>query len=197
MHLRERSPKPDLKGKRSPLIGIDPGHGGRDPGAVGRKLGLQEKVVTLDIARTVSDRLKEKGFPVVMSRNEDRYVPLGQRVQRFNSAGVKLVVSIHINSARLGEASYMSAFVVRRGGNAERAANILLPLLVKEMGWPNGGVREADFYILQRTTAPAVLLENGFISNGDQELALSQPGTRERLAGAIAEGIEAYWKAIR
>jgi N-acetylmuramoyl-L-alanine amidase len=77
---------------------IDPGHGGKDPGAVSR--GLREKDVTLRVSRAVRDLLRKKGFEVHLTRDGDRYLTLEQRTERANNLGADLFVSIHANSAR-------------------------------------------------------------------------------------------------
>ena len=79
-------------------IVIDPGHGGRDPGAVGPG-GLAEKDVTLDVARRLRDRLDRHGaFEVLLTRDGDRAVALDERVAFANRAGADLYVSVHVNA---------------------------------------------------------------------------------------------------
>ena len=79
---------------------IDPGHGGNDPGAIGRT-GLKEKDLVLDIAKRVREQLSEDGINVVMTRDRDRFIPLEKRAQIANESDVDFFVSIHANSARL------------------------------------------------------------------------------------------------
>jgi N-acetylmuramoyl-L-alanine amidase len=76
---------------------VDPGHGGRDPGAVGRT-GLKEKDVNLDIAKRLAKRLKQEGVEVVMTRNTDVFIPLGKRVELANNSRADLFISIHANA---------------------------------------------------------------------------------------------------
>jgi N-acetylmuramoyl-L-alanine amidase len=78
---------------------IDAGHGGHDPGAIGRT-GLKEKDVNLDIARRLAKRLKEDGVEVIMTRNSDKFIPLGTRVNIANDAKADLFISIHANASR-------------------------------------------------------------------------------------------------
>lgn len=79
---------------------IDPGHGGKDPGAVGRTLKLKEKDLTLSIARRLRGLLEENGIRVVMTRDSDTFVALKKRADIANRTGADLLVSIHINAAR-------------------------------------------------------------------------------------------------
>ncbi len=80
-------------------IVIDAGHGGNDPGAVGRS-GLKEKNVNLDIARRLSDLLRAEGVQTVLTRSTDRFISLSARVNIANRSGADLFISIHSNAAR-------------------------------------------------------------------------------------------------
>lgn len=78
---------------------VDAGHGGRDPGAVGRS-GLKEKDVNLDIARRLAERFRREGVSVVMTRSSDVFIPLGKRVEIANSSRADLFISVHANANR-------------------------------------------------------------------------------------------------
>ncbi|MFA5062850.1 MAG: N-acetylmuramoyl-L-alanine amidase [Candidatus Omnitrophota bacterium] len=80
-------------------IVVDAGHGGNDPGAIGRT-GLREKDVNLDIAKRLALLLKSEGVNVVMTRSTDRFIPLGARVEITNKSKANLFVSIHSNANR-------------------------------------------------------------------------------------------------
>lgn len=80
---------------------VDAGHGGKDPGAIGRILGLNEKDVNLDIARRLAEALRKEGIEVIMTRSTDVFIPLEKRVDIANIANVDLFISIHANSNRV------------------------------------------------------------------------------------------------
>jgi len=80
------------------VIVVDPGHGGDDEGAVGRS-GLLEKEVVLDIGRRLASKLRESGFEVIMTRDDDRFVSLTDRANIANEASADLFISIHCNAA--------------------------------------------------------------------------------------------------
>ncbi len=80
------------------VIVVDPGHGGDDEGAVGRS-GLLEKDVALDIGRRLAAKLRESGFEVILTRDDDRFVSLTDRANIANEAGADLFISIHCNAA--------------------------------------------------------------------------------------------------
>ena len=90
-------PVADLFNLHVGTIVVDPGHGGRDPGALGAE-GTREKDVTLDLALRLRDRLSERGsYRVLLTRDEDTAVGLGERVAFANERGADLFVSLHVN----------------------------------------------------------------------------------------------------
>lgn len=173
------------------LIGIDPGHGGKDPGAVNKTLGLQEKTVTLQIAKKLDSLLKYNNVDTVMTRTADKFVSLKDRVKLLNDARVNYVLSIHINSFTTGKPHYISTYIVARGGKAEQLAKKIQQKLVAAVNWPDGGVRVSNFYMVRETRAPAVLVELGFISHLETAKQLQQTAIQRRLAVALARGIAA------
>jgi len=109
---------------------IDPGHGGNDPGAIGRT-GLKEKDLVLDIARRVREQLNENGIDVLLTRDRDRFISLERRAQIANEGDVDFFVSIHANSARLKgargfEVYYLSTAVDDNARAVEAAENSFL-----------------------------------------------------------------------
>ena len=78
---------------------VDPGHGGRDTGAIGPR-GIREKDVALAIARVLAHRLRALGFTVILTRKDDSYVSLDERTRIANQAHADLFVSVHCNAAR-------------------------------------------------------------------------------------------------
>jgi N-acetylmuramoyl-L-alanine amidase len=103
-------------------IVIDAGHGGADPGAVGRN-GLKEKDVNLDIAKRLSSLLKVEGVQTVLTRSTDRFIPLSMRVNITNRCGADLFVSIHSNAARSRSLSGFEVYYVAPSvSDSKRAA---------------------------------------------------------------------------
>lgn len=104
------------------LIVIDPGHGGKDPGAVGRKYGTMEKDIVLDISKRVRDYLIKKGLDVRMTREDDTFIPLGERTQFANRLGADLFVSVHANASERVEPRGCETFFLARAKNDEARA---------------------------------------------------------------------------
>jgi len=90
---------------------IDAGHGGNDPGAIGKN-GLREKDVNLDIARRLSDLLRAEGVYTLLTRSNDRFIPLSTRVNIANKSGADLFISIHSNANRSRSASGFEVYYV-------------------------------------------------------------------------------------
>lgn len=100
---------------------IDAGHGGRDPGAIG-KTGLKEKDVTLDIAKRLENLLQEQGIEVIMTRSRDTFVPLPQRVAIANNCRADLFLSIHANANRARSLNGVEVYYISpRISDSERA----------------------------------------------------------------------------
>jgi N-acetylmuramoyl-L-alanine amidase len=93
-------PKANLALSKIRKIVIDAGHGGTDPGAIGRT-GLREKNVTLDLVKRLNTILKSDGFQTVLTRSSDRFIPLPSRVDIANNSGADIFVSIHANANRV------------------------------------------------------------------------------------------------
>lgn len=123
-------PLPEV-GSRLRVITVDAGHGGRDPGASGR-LGLKEKTVTLDVARRLAELLRRDGFQVILTRSDDRFIPLYGRTAIANRAGADLFISVHANASRSRrvdgfEAYYLSEATDDHARALEAAENAALP----------------------------------------------------------------------
>lgn len=172
-------------------IGIDPGHGGFDPGAVG-STRLYEKDVTLAISLELDRLLRQAGLEPVLTRTDDRTVEPITRSALLNNTKCDLAISVHINSAARREADYISTFIQGTGGRAEQLAKKVQAELVQATGWPDGGIRIKNLHMTRETKMPAILVECGFISNPEQEKQLRQPEMQKKLARSIADGILDY-----
>ena len=147
-------------------IVIDAGHGGADPGAVFE--GRQEKDDTLRLALAVGKILEENGQNVIYTRTTDVYQTPFQKATIGNEARADFFVSIHRNSSPVaGQYSGVETLVYERSGiKEEMAENINREL--EEAGFENLGVKERPgLVVLRRTKMPAVLVEAGFINNGE------------------------------
>ena len=111
--------------KRDIIVVVDPGHGGKDPGAVGAK-GEREKDVVLSIAQLLAKRLKrEKGFDVKLVRNDDFFVPLRKRVEIARKHKADMFISVHADAAPRLTASGASVYCLSEGGATSATARFI------------------------------------------------------------------------
>ena len=192
------------------IVYLDAGHGGYDPGA--SYFGISEKSLTLAIQSRVKAKLEAEGYQVVTTRTSDTYVDLTDRSRAANASESDIFVSIHINasgsSAAQGietyyyqpYAEYPSRINATYHANSTRLsmsdtlANAIQSSLINATGAQNQGVKRQTFAVLRETTAPAVLLELGFLSNPQEAARLNTSAYQETLANAIVAGIKSYYE---
>ena len=182
--------------KISNLILLDPGHGGFDPGAVGPS-GLTEKDVNLAVALLTAEILQREGYNVMLTRNDDRFISLKDRVEMANSLEAMLFVSIHSNSANATYSEGTETFIApNKVASSQLLADALQQNLLKELKRYDRGVKKENFYVIKYTDMPAALVEVAFISNPHEESLLASNLFREKAARAIAQGIMEYMQKI-
>ncbi|MEL6228459.1 MAG: DUF3747 domain-containing protein [Cyanobacteria bacterium J06627_3] len=183
-----RTPTPAAR-QGEVLIMIDPGHGGRDPGAVGN--GLQEKEINLFISRRLQRTLEQRGYRVALTRNRDAEVDLQPRVDIAERANATIFVSIHANAISLSrpEVNGLETYYYSSGRNLARAIH---SSVLRSTDLRDRGVRQARFYVLRNTSMPAVLVETGFITGREDSNRFRSNAAREQIADAIAQGIIDY-----
>lgn len=177
-------------------ICIDPGHGGADSGAVGPG-GTREKDVNLAVAKLLFKYL-DPVADVKLTRSDDRRLgnnensDLAERVRIAEAWRANYFISLHCNAAAAG-ARGVETYAYKPGGEGERLARAIQKELVEATGFPDRGVKFANYYVLRKTSMPAVLIELAFISNPDEEKLLKDPAWQDRAALAIAQGIAKYF----
>ena len=171
------------------IVCIDPGHGGKDPGATGG--GVQEKAVVLNVAKKIGAFLEARGCTVMLSRETDVFVELSDRARMANAAKADLYVSIHCNSVRdNARATGMEVYHYTHASEAsKRAARVIYNKLLPVCGLRGRGVKSKDLAVLRETKMPAVLVELGFISNPSDCAKLTNFAWQDDAAQAIADGI--------
>lgn len=174
------------------VVVIDPGHGGRDPGAVGIG-GIHEADIVLDIATQVASLIENEGLQAVLTRSDDREVDLGPRVDLSDAVNADLFVSIHANAINMSrpDVNGIETYYYYSSAAASLAETIHNSLL-NSTGMNDRGVRQARFYVLTETSMPAVLVEVGFVTGREDAARLSSAASRSQIAEAIANGILRY-----
>jgi len=105
------------------LVMLDPGHGGEDEGAHGRR-GLLEKDVALELARTLAGQLTEAGMEARLTRDSDVFVPLWDRAKKANAEGADLFISLHLNADKSRQAKGSEVFFLSMGAGDRLAAEL-------------------------------------------------------------------------
>ena len=182
------TPLPPRQGRI--LVMIDPGHGGRDPGAIGIG-GLREKDINITVSRRVQDQLEAQGIQVVMTRSDDRAVSLQGRVDLAERANATVFVSIHANAISLSrpEVNGLETYYYSSGLTLARTIH---SRILQNVDMADRGVRRARFYVLRNTSMPAVLVETGFVTGRDDAARFRNPAAVQQIADSIAQGIIDY-----
>lgn len=183
-------PMPSIPNRRVVVV-IDPGHGGRDPGAVGIG-GLQEKQVIFPISLRVAELLEQQGAVVVMTRREDITLDLRDRVDMANRAGGNIFVSIHANAISMSRPDVNGVETYFASENGRQLAATIQSNLLATTGMRDRGVKQARFYVIRHANMPAALVEVGFVTGAQDAPRLADPAWRETAAQAIARGILQY-----
>ncbi len=194
------------------VVYLDAGHGGYDPGA--SYFGISEKSLTLAIQSRVKAKLEAEGYQVVTTRTSDTYVDLTDRSRAANASESDIFVSIHINASGSSAAQGIETYYYQpyaeypsrinaayhanptRLSMSDTLANAIQSSLINATGAQNQGVKRQTFAVLRETTAPAVLLELGFLSNPQEAARLNTSAYQETLANAIVAGIKSYYEKV-
>ena len=178
------------------LVMIDPGHGGKDPGAIGPS-GLREVDVILPIAKRVAEILEKQGIAVKMTRNSDYFVGLDERVTMSREAGASLFVSIHANSIdNRPDVNGLELYHYNLGQSfAETVHSTVVDYVNKNGFYLNDRrVRSARFLVLRKSTIPAILVETGYLTSEAEAARLRRDDYQKVMAEGIAKGIVQYIK---
>ena len=170
-------------------IVLDPGHGGKQPGA--SYYGLKEKDVVLDIALKVHDRfVMEPKFWVALTRMSDVYVSLRDRCLMANAYCAKYFISLHCNACRSHKARGAEIFYYKGSKRGRKVAELFEPYVKNFIDQPFRGIKESErLYVLKHTDMPAILIEIGFIDDIQTNELLKRDAVRKHIAGLIVEGI--------
>ena len=176
------------------VIVIDPGHGGVDCGAT--RAGIKESDITLDVSQRLVSLLKEKGYKVYITRDDDSTLSLQDRVDFAEGKDEDIFISVHVNSSESSapsgvETHYYHEYSKDLGICVQEA----MAKYITES--PNRGLIKSKFYVINHTTKPAILVEIGFISNDKERMELVSDDRKQRTAKAIAEGVINYFKQCK
>nr|WP_162990871.1 N-acetylmuramoyl-L-alanine amidase [Maliibacterium massiliense] len=200
----QRSVRPSpLKGMR---IVVDAGHGGMDCGTIGRVQGLREDKINLAVARALQKLLASAEVDVIMTRDSDEGLndpetrgieqkreDMRRRAQIIKESQADMVVSIHMNGFPQGSPHGAQVLYQKGSDSGKALAECLQQELIAGLDPANRRVATGGNYmVLRASSAPAVLVECGFLSNPEEEEKLSQPRYQEKIAWHIYTGMTRY-----
>ena len=181
-----RTAKVKNTSKTFKTVVVDAGHGGKDSGAY-RRYGPPEKMVALDVAQRLNQKLRESQLKTVMTRDSDVFIELNDRVAIENAQKNAIFVSIHFNdSNRRGIRGFETYY---HSSASIDLANRIQEKLMTIPNSANGGIHTANFRVLRNATCPAVLVECGYLSNRNEGNKARDWEYRELLADRITEAI--------
>jgi N-acetylmuramoyl-L-alanine amidase len=187
----ENSANPSTVQPRTPVsfstVVVDAGHGGHDRGGIPENI-IPEKEVALDVAKRLQSHLESEGLRVVMTRSDDTFVTLGERVRIANAEPNAIFISVHFNAALRPEARGVETFFGSASG-APLARLIQEKLLAITTNPENRPLKCARFWVLRETKCPAVLTECGFLTNPEDAAFAQQETSRDMLAQQIAAAV--------
>jgi len=206
------------------IIVIDPGHGGTDTGMGNPRLGLREKVLTLDVAKRLKSILETAGYKVYLTRDVDQFVELKLRAERANNYSADLFISIHFNAGPPGDSRIHGTeimtfpFVGQRSDQSwndkvndkettpssvnrfdtwsQLLAGCLHRDVLATLQTDDRGQKTKHLGALRNLNCPAVLVESAFLSNDYEGRHVALPAYRQLIAQSLATGITSYAKVI-
>ena len=191
---------PDINSKK-PLknikISLDAGHGGTEKGAIGC-LGHTEKDINLSLVKNLETELKKRGAKVFLTRDDDIYVGLKDRVEKSNNENSHIFISIHGNALPDGydPNQHSGTSIYYYYDQARPLAENILKTMVTDLKLCDDKVRQGSLAVVRNTYAPSILIEVAYLINPEDNSKLITPEFQQECAKAIADGIEKYFSEI-
>ena len=183
------------------VIYIDPGHGGRDSGAIYKN--IYEKDINLIISKQIEKYLVSKGATVYLTREKDvdlsttntnkKRSDLTNRAKLINNSKSDMYISIHLNYISNSKWKGLQIFYNNKNKENEQIATYLTNYLKQNSSNIRDSKKENIYYMYKQITIPGVLIELGFLSNSNDRYRLTKEEYQDKLATSIADAIENYF----
>ena len=172
---------------------LDAGHGGKD---VGTSYGnIYEKDINLSIALEIKECLEQEGIEVILTRSSDEFISLEERAAAANQTDAEVFVSIHCNYYEDDSSvSGVEGYYCSDSEEGKELAESILSTLGKNESITVRNAKSEEYYVLEHTNMPALLLEVGYLSNFEERQQLSNGDYKKILSQEIAKGILSYFK---
>lgn len=193
------SPKPQY------TIVIDAGHGGRDGGTVGTTTGITESELNLQYAYCLKKLCEEFGIGVILTRKDmnglydenasnKKKSEMEKRKDIINNSGADLMISLHMNAFPLSSSEGAQVFYAKGSESGFNLAKSVQEAICQSFENARDYVSVGDYFVLNYSTIPAVLVECGFLSNPSEERNLQDEEYRERFCYCLLMGILSFFK---
>lgn len=193
------SPKPQY------TIVIDAGHGGRDGGTVGKTTGITESELNLQYAYCLKKLCEEFGIGVILTRNDmnglydenasnKKKSEMEKRKDIINNSGADLMISLHMNAFPLSSSEGAQVFYAKGSESGFNLAKSVQEAICQSFENARDYVSVGDYFVLNYSSIPAVLVECGFLSNPSEERNLQDEEYRERFCYCLLMGILSFFK---
>ncbi len=180
-------------GENQPIVFLDAGHGGKDPGA--RSGDVYEKDINLQIVQKVKKLLESDGCQVLMTRDSDTTVDLEDRVRMAEEGNSDIFVSVHQNSMENDPAPHgikTHCCSKAHDKNSDLASLVQKAVIAKTDARDRGVVEDSSQYVLQSTRFPSCLIETGFLTSDTEGPLLQDDAYQDKIALGIAEAIKQF-----
>ena len=199
--LNDSYAQKDITLKKNPIVIIDPGHGGKDAGAMTRN-GTKEKDIALGIASKIvvfNNKLLENPLTLFLTRYKDTLISLSDRTQLAKKLKADIFISIHCNQAINRTASGTEVFIHPKSEvQAEESAYLGFAIqrgLADILGINNRGIKYGNFQVLRDNNSKAtILLELGFLSQTDEAIYLSKGDFQDAVALVILQSVIKFFE---
>ena len=186
--VEENKPDTEFPEQEKYTVVLDAGHGGEDGGTVEQT--ATEKEINLAVVLKMRELLENQGICVVLTREQDIFIKLEERVRVANGEKADLFVSIHCNYYEKDSSIYgLECYYCKGAENGKYYAERILDTIEKSGEIVSRNAKPSGYYILKNTTVPAVLVETGYLSNYNERNQLISGEYQGKLAQELVEGI--------
>ena len=185
-----------IKALAGKVIVVDAGHGGQDPGAFGYSgEGIKEKDLNLAVSLKLAKLLSDAGAVPLLTRDNDVFVSLPDRVELTKKNKPDIFISVHFNLSETRDVSGTETYYYNE--NSRFLAEVIHKNLTFNLKRKDGGVRKVKFYVVYNNTVPSVLVEPLYLSDRSEEALASNEEWQMYIARILFEGIKQYFEVLK
>jgi len=173
---------------------IDAAHGGRDPGAISIIDSTSEKDIVLQISKLIKSELEDEGIKSLLTREDDRFLSLKDRVILAENSNANLNISIHTNISKdLNKKGYL-IFYQDNNANSKLLDSFIHDELNQLNLFQDNGSLLGTFYMVTEPSIPSVMIELGYINNAEDLEKIKDKKNQAEIAAALARAIKRYYR---